>query len=70
MTTFNNFTFKIETSFAKKVIKSILETWNVNSVIVYISFIYFRIKIIENLQCKKQFYVHKICNKKPQIIQI
>ena len=55
MTTFNNFTFKIETSFAKKVIKSILETWNVNSVIVYISFIYFRIKIIENLQCKKQF---------------
>ena len=55
MTTFYNFTFKTETSFAKKVVKPILETWNVNGVIVYISFIYFRIKKIENMQCKKQF---------------
>ena len=29
MTTFYNFTLKIESSWAKKVIKSILETWNV-----------------------------------------
>ena len=35
MTTFYNFTRKIETSWDKKVIKSILETWNVN-VIVYV----------------------------------
>ena len=55
MTTFYNFTFKTKTSFAKKVVKPILETWNVNGVIVYISFIYFRIKKIENMQCKKQF---------------
>ena len=46
MTTFNNliYTLKINTSWAKKVAKSILETWNANDVIVYIWFIYFRIK--------------------------
>ena len=43
MTTFYNFTRKIETGWAKKVVKSILETWNVN-VIVYVWFIYFQIK--------------------------
>ena len=48
-TTFYNFTRKIETSWAKKVVKSILETWNV-SIIVYVWFIYFRIK---NVLCKK-----------------
>ena len=44
MTTFNNFTLKINTSWAKKIAKSILETWNANDVIVYVWFIYFRIK--------------------------
>ena len=44
MTTFYNFTLKIETSKAKKVVKSILETWNVNDAIVYVLFIYFRIE--------------------------
>ena len=43
-TTFYNFTRKIETSWAKKVVKS-----NV-SIIVYVWFIYFRIK---NVLCKK-----------------
>ena len=54
MTTFYNFTPKIETSWAKKVVKSILETWNVNDVIVYVWFIYFWIKKIKNMQCKKE----------------
>ena len=36
MTTFYNFTPKIETSWAKKFFKFILETWNVNDVIVYV----------------------------------
>ena len=36
MTTFYNFTLKIETSWVKKVVKYILETWNVNDVIVYV----------------------------------
>ena len=36
MTTFYNFNLKIETSWVKKVVKYILETWNVNDVIVYV----------------------------------
>ena len=40
MTTFYNFTLKIETSWAKKVVKSILESWNVNDVIAYVWFVY------------------------------
>ena len=44
MTTFYNFTLKTETSRVKKVILSILETWNVNNVILYVWFIYFQIK--------------------------
>ena len=40
MTTLLNFTFKIETSWAKNVVKSILETWNANDLIVYVWFIY------------------------------
>ena len=36
MTTFYNFNLKIETSWAKMVVKSILETWNVNDVTVYV----------------------------------
>ena len=50
MTTFYNFSLIIETSCAKKAAKSILETWNVNDVIVYVWFIYFRIK--KKMQCK------------------
>ena len=44
MTTFYNFSLKIETSCAKNVLKPILETWNVNDFIVYVGFVYFRIK--------------------------
>ena len=40
MTTLLNLTFKIETSWAKNVVKSILETWNANDLIVYVWFIY------------------------------
>ena len=40
MTTLLNFTFKIETSWAKNVVKSILETWNASDLIVYVWFIY------------------------------
>ena len=54
MTTFYNFSLVIETSCAKKAAKSILETWNVNDVIVYVWFIYFWIKKIKNMQCKKE----------------
>ena len=49
MTTFYNFTLKIETSWAKKVVKSILETWNVNDVIAYVWFIHFRVKKNKNM---------------------
>ena len=44
ITTFYNFSLKIETSCAKNVLKPILETWNVNDFIVYVGFVYFRIK--------------------------
>ena len=50
MSTFYNFNLKIEISWTKKVVKSILETWNVNDVIVYVWFIYFRIKKKKNMQ--------------------
>ena len=33
LNTFYNFTFNIETSWAKKLVKSILKTWNVNDVL-------------------------------------
>ena len=39
MTTFYNFTLQIETSGAKKVVKSILETSNVNDAVAYVWFI-------------------------------
>ena len=59
--TFYNFTLKLETSWTKKVVKSILETWNFNDVIVYVWFIYFWIKKNRNMQCKKDwFQMHKI----------
>ena len=47
MTTFYNFTLKIETSWVKKVVKPNLETWNANDNIVFICFIYSRIKKIK-----------------------
>ena len=53
MTNCYDFTLKIETSWAKKVVKFILETWNVNDVIVYVWFIYFRIKKKEEYAIKK-----------------
>ena len=53
MTNFYNFTLKIETSWAKNVVKSILETWNYNDVIVYVWFIYFWIKKIKICNVKK-----------------
>ena len=49
MTTFYNFTLKIENSWTKMVIKSILETGNANDVIVYVWFIYFQIKNIKSM---------------------
>ena len=55
MTTFYNFTLKIETSWAEKVGKAILETRNaVNDVIVYVSFIHSLIKFLKNVQYKKE----------------
>ena len=44
MTTPYGFALKIETSWAKKVVKPSLETWNANDVIVYVWFICSRIK--------------------------
>ena len=54
MTTFYDFALKIETSWAKKDVKPSLETWNVNDVIVYVCYIYFQIKKIKNMKCKKE----------------
>ena len=53
MTSFYNFTLKIETGWAKKFIKFILETWNVNDVIVYLWFRYLRIKKIKICNSRK-----------------
>ena len=55
MTTFYNFAFKIETCWAKKVIKPILETSNANDDIVYVWFILSLIKNLKscNVQCTK-----------------
>ena len=44
-------TFKIETSWAKKVAKSILGTWNVNDLIVCFVYLFSDKK---NMQCKKK----------------
>ena len=50
MTTFYNFALKIETSWAKKVVKPILETWNAaNNVIVYFWFIQSLIKGLKHV---------------------
>ena len=54
MTAFYNFALKIETSWAKKIGKPILETQNAaNDVIVYVWFIHSLIKKFKNMQCKK-----------------
>ena len=54
MTAFYNSAIKIETSWAKKVAKPILETRNAaNDVIVYVWFIQSLIKDYKNKQCKK-----------------
>ena len=45
MTIFYNFALEIETGWAKKIVKHILETWNAaNDVIVYVWFIHSLIK--------------------------
>ena len=44
MTTFYKFPLKIDTSCPEKILKPIMETWNANDVIVYVGFIYSRIK--------------------------
>ena len=54
MSALYNFAFQIETSWAKKVVKLILETWNAANVIVYVWFIHSLIKCFKNKQCKKQ----------------
>ena len=46
MTTFYDFAPKIEISWTKMVVKTSLETWNENDVIVYVWFIYSQIKKI------------------------
>ena len=40
MTNFYNFSLKIETSCAKKVLNPILETWNANDVTVYVGYFF------------------------------
>ena len=65
MTASYNFALKIETIWAKKVVKPILEAWNaVNDVIVYVWFIYslilkkflsFKVlKVFKNMQYNKE----------------
>ena len=56
MDTFYNFTLKIETSWAKKAVKFILETWNVNDVIAYVWFIHFRVKKKKICNVKKNYF--------------
>ena len=70
MTTFNNFTFTIETSWAKKVAKSILENWNVNYVIVYVWFIYCQIKKVKTCNVKKNNFKYRKFTIKTKLIQI
>ena len=55
MTTFFNFALKMETSWANRVAKPILETWNApNDVIVYVWFINYLTRNYKNMQCKKE----------------
>ena len=52
MTTFYNFTLKIESSWVKKGVKPSLETWNISDVIVYVWYIYSQIKK-KYMECKQ-----------------
>ena len=55
MTITFNFALRIETSWAKNVVKRSLETWNVaNDAFVYLWFIHSLIKNFKNMQCKKE----------------
>ena len=54
MTTFYNFALKIETNWAKKVVKPILETLNAASDVVYVWLIHSLIKKFKNMQCEKE----------------
>ena len=58
MTTFYNFTLKTETSWARKVVKSILETWNTNHVIVHVWFIYYQIKKFKKYTIQKRIILN------------
>ena len=60
VTTLYNFALKIETSWAKRARKPILETWNANDVTVYVWFIHSLTKSFKNMQCKKY---HSKCPK-------
>ena len=53
MTTFYNFTLKIETSWAKKIVEPILGTWHANDVISYVWFVYSRVKNLKIWNIKK-----------------
>ena len=64
MATFYNFILKLETSSAKKVVKSILEIWNFNDIIVYVWFIYFWIKKKKICNVKKTDFKCTKFNKK------
>ena len=70
MTTFYNFTLKIETKWTKKIVKSILETWNINDVIVDVWFIYLRIKKLKTCNVKKNELKCTKFTIKTKIIQI
>ena len=54
MTNFYIFALKIETNWAKRVVKPILEIWNAADVIVYVWFIHSVINDFENMQCEKE----------------
>ena len=53
-TTFYNFVLKIETNWVEKVLKSYLETWNANGLIVYVWLIQSRVRNFKDMQCKKE----------------
>ena len=69
MTTFYNFTLKIETSWAKKIVEPILETWNAN-VISYVWFVYSRVKKLKICNIKKNNSIFTKFTTKTKILQI
>ena len=70
MTTFYNFTLKIETSWAKKIAEPILETWNANDVISYVWFVYSRVKKLKICNIKKNNSIFTKFTTKTKILQI